>query len=503
MSRKVSPAARLPILSGMNRALATLLVLTPLQAQDDLPTMELSLDQAVRLSLNKNLELQIAELDGEISHFDQLGSWGAFDWVFDASLGLTDAEREVGGFLDGGNTLSVESEQTDLNLSLLRPLQTGGTFSASFNRGISASNSAFQNDPEQTTDTLSLVYTQPLRRGAWSEYATSVQRENELLWRRQLEIVRQTRQRIAVEVSNAYWDLVSAREQLQVAIGGVELGIRREEREQAELDAGLGTEVDVVQAQAELATREESLLQAQNAVEQRQDDLRKLLSSGEEDALWGVQLFTTTGLPVTTSTSSVPTWTAAVATAMENRPELRQRKLDVDLSQVRLARAGSDRLSGLDLQLSVNSRSVDASGGQAFEDTSSFEFPTYAATLSYNVPIGNRSARFAERAARTRVRSAQLEFDRSELDVVAEVRAAVRAVKFAAEQVVATRKSLELAVRQLDAEEALEDNDLSTTFQVLEFEQAKIEAESNEKGALASYAKALVALENAQGKLGD
>ena len=69
-------------------------------------TMTLSLDEAVRLALARNLELEMVEVQGEVAHLDQLGSWGAFDWVFDATLGLTDSEREVGGFLDGGSSSS-------------------------------------------------------------------------------------------------------------------------------------------------------------------------------------------------------------------------------------------------------------------------------------------------------------------------------------------------------------------------------------------------------------
>ncbi len=463
----------------------------------------MGLDQAVRLALMRNLELEMATVEGEVAQFDQLGSWGAFDWVFDASAGYTDSEREVSGFLDGASGNSIQSNQTNYHASLTRPLESGGSFQAAFDRGINRTNSIFQNEPEQTTDNLSLIYTQPLLRGAWSRRATSEQRESELSWRRQLEVVRQTRQRVAQEVSDAYWDLVSAIEQLEVARSGVELGRSRLIRGQRELDAGLGTEVDVVQAQAELATRAESLLQAENDVAQRQDDLRKLLSANREEALWDVEIRPTTGLPVEVDGSPVPDWTTAVATALERRPLLRQKRLDLEIARERLVRAESDRRAGLDLELTLSSRSVDGKGNVAFRDATHFEFPTSGATLTYNLPLGNRGAKYAERAARARVRSAQLDIDRSELDVVAEVRAALRAVEFAAEQVNATMESLRLARKQLESEEAMQRHDLSTTFQVLEFQQTLIEAMSNERTARAGYAKALVALRSAQGLLAE
>jgi outer membrane protein len=474
----------------------------PAQDEPDGPAMELTLDQAVQVAVGNNLEVKLAEAQADVSQATQLGSWGAFDWVFDASLGYTDSDREVGSFLDGGSG-SVNSKQTDYNFSFLRPLETGGSFTTRFVRGVSLTDSNFQQDPEQTTDTLSVIYTQPLLRGAWSEYATSVQRENEVLWRRQIEVARETRQRVARQVSDAYWDLVRDNELLEVAYSGVELGRSREDRNQRQLDAGIGTEVDVVQAQAELATRHETLIRARNDVETRQDDLRKLLFAGKEKALWEVRLVPTTGLPAVISTADVPDWTAAVTIAIDHRTELRQRRLDLTTNRLRLQRASSERLSGLDLQLSINSRAVDPKQGTAFNDSISGKFPTYAATLTYNMPLGNRTARYAERAQRARVRTAQLNYDKVELDVVAEVRAAVREILFAAEQVTATVESLRLARRRLESEEALQRNDLSTTFQVLEFQQALIEAMSNELTARANFAKAQVALRNAQGLLGE
>ena len=90
-----------------------------------------------------------------------------------------------------------------------------------------------------------------------------------------------------------------------------------------------------------------------------------------------------------------------------------------------------------------------------------------------------------------------------ELDITAEVREAVRGVRYASEQVRATSTSLALARRQLEAEEARFNNDLSTTFQVLEFQQDLVDAMANERTARVAYAKALINLESVQGLLAE
>ena len=67
--------------------------------------------------------------------------------------------------------------------------------------------------------------------------------------------------------------------------------------------------------------------------------------------------------------------------------------------------------------------------------------------------------------------------------------------------VVAATTSTEFANRQLVAEEARFRSGLSTTFQVLEFQRDLAEASSALTTARAGYAKALVALQHAEGRL--
>jgi len=185
--------------------------------------------------------------------------------------------------------------------------------------------------------------------------------------------------------------------------------------------------------------------------------------------------------------------------ALAERPGLRQRHMDIDLARLRHAQRISERMSGLNLTFSAAAGSVGAESGTAFDETLGFDYPTYGASLNYNLNLGNRSASYAERSGRASVRAAIIEYDREELQVTSEVRAAQRGVHFAVEQVAATTTSLELARRQLEAENARFAQDLSTTFQVLEFQHKLIEAMSNERSARAGFVKALAELDNALG----
>ncbi|MCP3915650.1 MAG: TolC family protein [bacterium] len=463
------------------------------------PSLELSVEDALRIALANNIDIRIDEIATEVAAYNRDGSWGAFEWVFDGSYGYTDSEREGGSSLFGGAVVESERDEVDLNLS--KALITGGSLTANFNTTTDETSNIFSNAPELTTDLLTLTYVQPLRRGFGAEYARSTQDEARLGWVLQKEVQRLGRQNLRFSVHNAYWDMVDAIQQREVANSALELGVEQLEQNRRRLEAGVGTEVEVLQAQAEVATRIESLLLAHTTVESSTDGLKMLLFSSKDQELWEREIVPVTALPQDTSIAELPGWSDALMVALDMRSELRQQRVEIELARVQHKRSLSERLAGVDLRLSASTGANDEDSGDAFSDTVSWEFPSYTAALSYNMPIGNKTADYAERAARADVRSAILNYDRLELQVLSEVRGGVRDVRYQAEAVRAAEESLRLERRQLEAEEARYTEGLATNFEVLERQQTLIEAMIGERTARTNYAKSLVALQNAQGLL--
>ena len=102
------------------------------------------------------------------------------------------------------------------------------------------------------------------------------------------------------------------------------------------------------------------------------------------------------------------------------------------------------------------------------------------------------------------MRSARLlGYQHHELDAVAAVRRAVRDVQYEKEAVSAAEESLKLSRRQLEAEQARYAEGLSTTFQVLEFQQELIVAMMSEVNARVRLELALVALKESMGIIGE
>jgi outer membrane protein len=462
--------------------------------------LRLTIEQALEIALSTDLGLQQQAVSVDVARFDYAGSWGSFDPVLTATAGVVDSEFEANSSLSGASVLTENSQY--LNSELLFPLTTGGTITFGFDTQNTKTNNSFQLVNPSTTDNLSLGWRQPLLRGAWREYATSRQREANLTYLVLVELYRQRRQELLLTVHDAYWDLVATQELLTVADATLALGREQLEQNRRRLEVGVGTEVEVLQAEANVAQRIEQRLLAEVNVRSAADVLKAILFPGVDPGTWNRELQPVTPLPQPTATP-VPPWESALVVALDQRSELRQQRMAIDQGELRLERARSERKIGLDFNLTSTARGFDGDSADAFQSAAEWEFPSNRAELILNVPFGNRTAKNAERSARAQVQSARIVFDQIESRIASEVRDAVRQILYQAEAVKAAVTSLGLAQRQLSAEEARYKEGLSTTFQVLEFQQQLSTALSSEKRARVNYAKALAALRKAEGVLGE
>ena len=466
--------------------------------------LELTLEDAIRIGLERNLDLESEALATEVAHFNALGSWGFFDPVLTATATIQSQDQQGQSQLSGGTVVTTDRRQ--LNTSLVFPFRTGGSVEVSYFRTNDKTNNSFSLFDVSTSDSIAVTLVQPLLKGAWSRYATTAQRQLELDLERQRAREAEVRQKLVLDVTTAYWDLVSAIEQLRVR----ELAVERAERQLAQdkrrYEIGSGTEVDILQSETTLAQQQEALLNARFQRLQAEDTLRRRIfqrSTGElEDFLdeWDWPIEPLTALPEIEDVRL--DWRASFDLALRSRPEIEQRRFEIDAAAVRLQAAHSDRLPTLDLNLTSRSNGFSNDPSEALDIATGWDFPDNTASLNFVLPLRNRAGSNGVRSARAALRQARILLQRQELDILAEVRAAVRDIAYRAEALRAAEKSGALAQRQFESEEVRLDIGLSTTFQVLQFQETLAEARSAEVTARAAYAKAQVKLRQVEGTLG-
>ncbi len=474
------------------------------------PVLALALEDAYRIALENNLSLAISALEQEVARVQAVGSWGAFDPVFDLAFNYTDGEIPQSNPVITGGTTVLDLINQQLISSLTVPVTSGGQFQVNFDAQTTETNSAAIPAGEFTESLLGVGFTQPLLRGAWRSAATAEQRDARLLWLQERERQRETLETILLSVSDAYWDLVAAQELVRVRELSVELGRTQLEQEEHRLRVGVGTEVDVLQAETQIASEEEQLLLARSEVGTRSDVLKSLLfrregaSEGDWNSyldLWDLAVRPLTPLPTDVEGDVAFTWRASLERAFEHRPDLGRLRLAIDSAEVRLELAESNRLPLLNLDLGYRGNATDTDRADSIADAVSFDFPTWNAGLRFQRPFGNRTLRNAERAARIQLISARLAFEQAENLAIEQVRSAARDLTYRSQAVVASRKSRQFAERQLAAEETRQQEGLSTTFQVLQFQRDLAQALSNEAQSMSVLAKAKAALLRAEGRL--
>lgn len=469
------------------------------------PVLELTLDEAMRIALDNDLELASRSLDTQAAALNARGSWGSFDPVLSLTGSLSDSQSQGATSLAGADV--VENDSQTFNGSLSLPFQSGGTFRLDYGRSNDRTNNIFATFDVSTTDTVSLSFNQPLLRGGWRRYATLDQRDSQLTSSVATQAEVELRHQLLLDVANAYWDLVRTSREVDVRLRAHELGERALGQERRRLELGAGTEVDVLQAETNLAQRDQEILRARFDRAQAEDTLRRRLfqSRGEdrESALsrWDERIEPSTPLPKPQPQVSTGDWRTALARAIDARPSLVSARLEIERSDLSVDRSRSGWLPRLDLDLSARSSGFDRVPDEAFDLATSYDFPSYEGSLTFEMPLWNRSGRYSLRSAKVGARKARLAYEQAELAVLAEVRAGIRELEFQQLAIIAAEKSRELAERQLEAEEARRANGLSTTFQVLEFQQTLAEASSTEAAALASFAKALAAMAHAEGRI--
>lgn len=475
-------------------ALALTAAVAPAAAiEGDETGVRIGLDEALRIALENNLDLVIARKDPRIA--EQSAEVAEADFDPNLSTGLTHSVNRDEPF----NPFSPNRfERTALELEWGQRLGFGGSYGVTLSTG--RTNLTGPLFPEITgyTTNLQLQYSMPLLRGLGEE----VNREQIIVARRAIEISREELRRQAETtlkgVEDAYWDVVAAREGVRVARQSFDLARDLLELNRKKVEVGTLAPIEITQAEAGVASREEGVIRAETALEAAEDNLRKLLAIPRDDVRWGLRLVPTDSPSFAARSVDAA---AVLAKALENRPELataRKQLLDRELAE----RSAKNRMRhGLDFNASVSPSGVDATFADSASEVPDFENYAWSAGLLYSLPIGNRAAKARHATAAIEVEKSELALANLEQTIRVDVRNAVRNVESGIKRVRAAEASTVLQQKKLEAEQKKFENGMSTSFEVLTFQSDLANAQLAEIQARLDYMKSLADLERAQGTL--
>jgi HAE1 family hydrophobic/amphiphilic exporter-1 len=292
----------------------------------------LTLRDAIALALRNNNDIDASRVNVEIAEFDLTAAQGVYDPVFSTESYYESRTTPTSSSLSGGANGSVT--QKDLTGAMrfggFSPW-AGGAYQLDFSTTRLTTSNQFVTLNPQFPSSLSFTYTQPLLRGRRID-------DN----RRRIEIARknlsltdaQFRQRaieVISQVESAYWDLTFALRNLQVQIDAVRQARTQLESNRRMVEQGVLAPIDLVAANTQITTFEQSVYTAQEAVTRAENSLKTLILPDRTAELWSRPL-----TPVSEVSLEPPRvlLEQAVAGALRNRPEIQQLQTTAEINEV-------------------------------------------------------------------------------------------------------------------------------------------------------------------------
>ncbi|HWF85386.1 MAG TPA: TolC family protein [Vicinamibacterales bacterium] len=310
---------------------------------------------------------------------------------------------------------------------------------------------------------------------------------------------------IIVQVEDAYWNLAASRQAIASAQHSFDAAKELVNDTRARDEIGTAAGIDVIAAESASASAERDLIVAQTNFQLQQAQLKNLLTKTGDPALDAADIDTADGLPQPEGRPA-PDLPAALASAMDNRPELKTAGADLQNQDITARFTRNGLLpnvsvfglyagAGLDGDTLLAANGAGASLGQALDAA----YPEYAAGVSATIPIRNRSAQADNMRARLEEQQLNVQLQRSRQQIGLEVRQAVIGLLQGKAQVDAAHEAVRLAERSAAAEREKLALGISAAYDVILRERDLVAAQQSDLVAGATYARALVDFERATG----
>ena len=421
----------------------------------------LTKEEALTRALESNLGIKIERAQVEIAKKGIELEKGAFD-------------PELSGSLTTESSNNQTTDSVAVNLGGL--VSTGGRFSL----GVSSNESVIIDD--RFNSFAGLTFRQPLLRnfGFTSNLAA-------------LRIARYQFDLSEWEFKQALLDTIAstifAFNNLYEAQENLESSIRiRDLTNQTVLDndkrvaLGIIARLDVLEAQAQLASRNERVLAATNSVTRAQNRIKPLIFDNAQEAL---------SYNLEAQAYSEPQisddFRALLATLLDSAPNYRIGVIALEIARLRLVRDRNQTLPTLDLIAQAGFRGTDGSLGGSIESAFSRDNNFYSIGASFEFPVFNRSARAREAISAQRERIAGVDLERIKQAIQLEFQTSFQIMQTNYKRMDATRSARELAEQSLKAEQRKLEAGTSSTFFVLRLQSDLALAELREISAVADY----------------
>ena len=474
------------------------------------PVVQLTVEQAVRMALDNNIELSIERLNPQLQDLSLDQTRGAYRPTLNSTLNANSSMPLPTSLLNGGQRVTNEVANANVNIAQTLPWH-GTSFTAAFNNGRTNTSSTFATLNPQFTTQLTATLTQPLLRDFKID-TTRNQLLTGTITRQVNDITLRTRiTNLTATTKNAYWDLLAAIRAIEAAKQSLALAEKLIEDNRIRVEVGTLAPMDIISAQAEAATRRQTLTQAEATRRTAELVLKRLIVSETTDPTWRATIDPIDMVQVEPTTINLE---SAVTTALGQRTDLLTARKNLESNDINIRYLRNQMLPGLNANATLGTRGLGGDqfirengvvvgtvpGGwpDAFAMMRRFDYPNWTVGLTFSYPLGKSSQEAAYARAKLQYQQAQSQIRALELTVATEVTNAALQVESTLKRMDAARAARELQEKRLENEQSKFEVGMSTNFFVVQAQRDLLDAQIAELRANLDYQKALVAFERVQ-----
>jgi outer membrane protein TolC len=449
--------------------------------------LELTIEDALLTALENNRALKVERLNPAISRTYESQARAAFYPTLTAGLTNSHQRTEQG-------TSDTKTSDTAAEAGISEFFPTGTTAGATVSaERIPSSLSGLSGGEYSTRAGLSL--TQYLLQG----FGTGVN----LVSIRQARIdtlysqyeLRGYAESLVAQLETTYWNYALAQQQVKIFTDSLNLAQQQLDETTERIKVGKLAETELAAAKAEVALRNQDLIDAKSNLAKTNLQLLRLV--GENLFSREVIIQTKPAVPDVV----LDDVDSHVKLALRMRPDLNQSRLSLQRGELELVRTKNGLLPKLDLFITLGKSGYADSFDSSISEVSASKSYDFSAGLSFEFPLGNKSARATHSRAFISNEQAKEAITNLEQLIQVDVRSAYVEVLRAKDQVSASAATRSLQEEKLRAETEKFRVGKSTTFLVAQAQRDLVASQVSEIQAVVNYLKSLVEFYRLEGTL--
>lgn len=461
------------------------------KSSQNVTVINLTVDEAVSMAIEKNLSIK-AKLFNELSKNALIDVEKS---EFDPAINFF-----VSHYYDKRHSISSSSinnfyeRLSELTLSLEGKILTGTEYNLSIDNERFETNAyTLLINPYYTTN-FSLTISQPILK----DFGIAVQKtyidiaENEYKMS-DSELNHETVD-IAAQTGKFYWIFKTAAYRLDSTQVSLSHAQRLQKQVRAKISAGIMAEFEIYAANAEVAIREEAVLNARKELKNSEDDLMTILEL--DTTRYSIN-------PVSRppETYELQDEKTVIENSLNRRYDFERINLDKKNKEILLNYHRNQKLPDIDALFSYEVNGIGEDYEKAIKKVDLKDDHYWQVGINVNVPIGRRKDKGNFLYAKNQLKKVEASLGELRRNIILETRQSLREVEYAKKRVSATEKSLVASKEKLDAEEGRFQEGLTTLKNVLEYQKDYANSFYEEKKAKADLAIAIIELKKVQGEI--